>query len=107
MRMADRLSLSVSSEVVARAKRVAHARQTSVSALVEGFLRELVEEEGDPVVRELHAELRARGVDGASGLEDSDLEALREAHVARKYPVTPEEVGPSGSRDTGAEGSCQ
>ena len=37
--MKTRITLTIDPEVVGRAKRIAHARHTSVSALIEGFLR--------------------------------------------------------------------
>jgi predicted transcriptional regulator len=37
--MKKRVTLTIDPEVVARARRLAHARSTSVSALIEGFVR--------------------------------------------------------------------
>ena len=37
--MKTRITLTIDPEVVGQAKRLAHARHTSVSALIEGFLR--------------------------------------------------------------------
>jgi hypothetical protein len=72
-----KLTLSVRSEVVRAAKRFARARRTSVSRLVEQFLRGLTEparpSEVPPVLR------RIRGLLRKGGLADY------RRHLVRKY----------------------
>jgi hypothetical protein len=72
-----KLTLSVDSKVVQRAKRYARARRTSVSRLVESYLKLLgtvsVEGEEPPVLHELRGLLRRGAV------EDYHR------HVIRKY----------------------
>jgi hypothetical protein len=68
--MTAKLTLKVDADVIARAKRYAEARRTSVSRLVEGFLRFLTETEDAeavakaPVLRRLRGSLAQRGPDG-------------------------------------------
>ncbi len=78
----NRLSLSIDDAVVARAKAFALRNRTSVSELVEEFLRSLDQRSGDPVIRGLHEELLAMDHDANQEL---DIDALKRAHTSAKY----------------------
>jgi len=75
-----KLTLNVAPEVIQAAKHYAQAHHVSLSKLVTQFLRELPQTSHD-FLTALHATLLQEGFQEPA----DDTEALRRAHVQRKY----------------------
>ncbi len=80
--MKKRITLTLDPEVLYRAKRIAHVRETSVSGLIEDFVRsaQVSAEEGRvPFARKWAGKFRVR----ATTKRDARLEALKARHGLR------------------------
>jgi chemotaxis regulatin CheY-phosphate phosphatase CheZ len=75
-----KLTLNVEPDVIQAAKQYAQAHHVSLSKLVTQFLRELPQTSHD-FLTQLHETLLEEGFQESS----ADTQALRRAHVKRKY----------------------
>jgi len=79
----SKLTLSIDKETIDVAKHYAAHHGTSVSRLVERFLRTLEGEDEQEFFAQLHASLKREGY--RTRISSGDLEALRRQHAERKY----------------------
>lgn len=79
MRMKDRITVTIDTELAGHAKRAAHLRGTSVSSLVESTLRKALEGQVRPD-RPFAARWAGRFTVASGGDSDARLEGLKAKH---------------------------